>query len=218
MRMHREFFMKIIRLWIPGCLIWIAALMLGASPAWADDFARLRADASRIVTMQADFTQKKSMKILSKPLLSEGRFYFAAPDSIRWEYIRPLKSAVISTRGETKRYMASGGRMVEDTGSGVLAMGIVLDEVAGWMRGRFDANPSFRASLRNEKTMAFITLTPVGEGMAGMMQRIEIAVSRSDATVKTVRMIESDTAETLIEFRNVRINEALPDGVFRDVR
>jgi hypothetical protein len=114
--------------------------------------------------------------------------------------------------------MASGGRMVEDTGSGVLAMGIVLDEVAGWMSGRFDANPSFRASLRNEKTMAFITLTPVGEGMAGIMQRIEIAVSRSDATVKTVRMIESDTAETLIEFRNVRINEALPDGVFRDVR
>lgn len=69
-------------------------LFLTVAPigAWADDFARLRKDSARVSTISADFVQKKSMKILSKPLVSEGKFYFAAPDSIRWEYSKPLKA------------------------------------------------------------------------------------------------------------------------------
>ncbi|MFO7568951.1 MAG: outer membrane lipoprotein carrier protein LolA [Smithellaceae bacterium] len=210
--------MKTKRPWILLCLVLMLAQVFGLSVARADDFTRLRAEAARIKTMQSDFTQKKSMKILSKPLISEGRFYFAAPNSIRWEYVRPLKSVVISDQGETKRFMAAGGKMVEDKSGGVQAMRIVLDEVAGWMSGKFDGNPSFAASLKEEKAATVITLVPAGEAMAGMMRRIEIVVSRQDASVRTVRMVESDTAETLIEFQNVRINEALPDGVFRDVR
>lgn len=183
----------------------------------ADDFDRLRKDSARISTISADFVQKKFMKILSKPLVSEGKFYYAAPDSIRWEYRKPVRSVVVSGHGQTKRYLYSGGKMMEDKTGGAQAMKIVLDEVAGWMAGRFTANPSFTAVLQ-EGTSTKITLTPVGKNMAGMIEKIEITVSRKEATIQSVRIVESATAETRIEFQNVIVNQKIQPSVFRDVQ
>lgn len=207
--MIRTAFLK--KIW-PLLLILMMAL---SAHARADDFERLRKDSARIQTISADFVQKKSMKILSKPLVSEGKFYYAAPDSIRWEYVKPLKSVVVSEKGKTKRYMAAGGKMIEDKTGGAQAMKIVLDEVAGWMSGRFTANPSFTAALK-EGPMTQITLTPAGKGMAGMIEKIEITVSRKDASVQSVRIVESATAETRIDFKNVVINQSIQPSVFRD--
>lgn len=183
----------------------------------ADSFERLRRDSSRISTMSADFVQKKFMKILSKPLVSEGKFYFTAPDSIRWEYRQPIKSVVISDKGNTKRYIASGGKMVEDKTGGAQAMKIVLDEVAGWMSGKFTSNPSFTATLK-EGSNTQITLTPVGKSMTGMIEKIEITVTRKDASVKSVRIVENATAETRIDFQHVAINQEIQPSVFQDVQ
>jgi outer membrane lipoprotein-sorting protein len=156
------------------------------------------------------------MKILSRPLVSEGRFYYSAPDSFRWEYIKPLKSIVISYKGETKRFIMSGGKMVEDKSGGVQAMRIVLSEVVNWMSGKFDQNPSFKASIK-EGTITEITLIPVGKDMAGMIQKIEISVVKKSMAVKSVKIIESENAATIIDFRDVEINKTINETVFQDI-
>jgi outer membrane lipoprotein-sorting protein len=198
-------------------MVLLIPLMLLPASVRADNFERLRRDSSRISTISADFVQKKFMKILSKPLVSEGKFYYTAPDSIRWEYSKPIKSVVISDKGNTKRYIASGGKMVEDKTGGAQAMKIVLDEVAGWMSGKFTSNPSFTATLK-EGSNTQITLTPVGKSMAGMIEKIEITVSRKDASIKSVRIVESATAETRIDFQHVVINQEIQPSVFQDVQ
>ena len=147
---------------------------------------QLRKDSAKIKTIQADFVQKKSMKILSKPLISEGRFYYVAPDSFRWEYFKPLRSIVIAYKNKTKRYIASGGKMVEDKTGGVQAMKIVLSEVTGWMSGKFDQNPSFTATI-HEGANTRITLTPVEKSMTGMIEKIEITLSKKAATVQVCK-------------------------------
>ncbi|HQN66768.1 MAG TPA: outer membrane lipoprotein carrier protein LolA [Smithellaceae bacterium] len=194
----------------------LLVLLMALPAAGADDFDRLRRDASRISSLSADFVQKKSMKILSKPLVSTGKFFYAAPDSIRWEYVKPIRSIVISEKGASKRYIASGGKMIEDKTGGVQAMKIVLDEVAGWMKGKFSANPSFTASVR-EGPETVIVLTPTGKNTAGMIEKIEITVSRKDAVVKTVRIVEGAAAETRIDFLRTAVNPALPPGTFQDI-
>lgn len=198
-------------------MVLLILLMLLPASVRADNFERLRRDSSRISTISADFVQKKFMKILSKPLVSEGKFYYTAPDSIRWEYSKPIKSVVISDKGNTKRYIASGGKMVEDKTGGAQAMKIVLDEVAGWMSGKFTSNPSFTATLK-EGSNTQITLTPVGKSMAGMIEKIEITASRKDASIKFVRIVESATAETRIDFQHVVINQEIQPSVFQDVQ
>lgn len=184
--------------------------------AAADNFEQLRKDAAKIKTIQARFVQKKSMKILSKPLISEGRFYYAAPDSFRWEYLKPLKSIVIAHNGETKRYISSSGKMIEDKTGGVQAMKIVLNEITAWMSGKFDQNPSFTATLK-EGTYTEITLTPVGKSMAGMIEKIIITISKKDAAVKSVKIIESENSLTQIDFSDAVINKVIPESTFQDI-
>lgn len=107
--------------------------------------------------------------------------------------------------------------MVEDKTGGAQAMKIVLDEVAGWMSGKFDSNPSFTATIQ-EGSNTVVTLTPAGKGMSGMIEKIEITLSRKDALIKSVRIIESANAETRIEFTHVVINKEITPSVFQDVQ
>jgi outer membrane lipoprotein carrier protein len=182
----------------------------------ADNFDQLHKDATNIKTVQSHFTQKKIMKILARPLVSEGRFYYVTPDSFRWEYTKPLKSIVISHKGETRRYIMSAGKMVEDKSGGVQAMRIVLNEVANWMSGKFDQNPSFKASVKEGATTE-ITLIPTGQEMAGMIQKIEISVSKKSMVVKSVKIIENENTVTIIDFRDVEINKPINETVFQDI-
>jgi len=185
--------------------------------AKGNDFESLRRESVKIRTLQADFSQKKIMKILSKPLVSEGRFYFATPDSFRWEYTKPLKSVVVSHGRNTKRYMYADGKWVEDKTDGAQAMRIVLNEIAGWMKGRFDQNPSFKATIsRKENTR--ILLTPVAENMKGMIKSIEITLAPRSGVVTSVKIMEGSDSVTWINFNNVQMNHVIDPSVFQDVR
>jgi outer membrane lipoprotein-sorting protein len=205
--LHRYFF-------IIACSILILSMPFWAS---ADSFEQLRKDSANIKTIQSRFVQKKFMKILAKPLISEGRFYYVAPDSFRWEYLKPLRSVVIAYKDDTRRYILSGGKMIEDKAGGMQAMKVVLGEVAGWMSGKFDQNPSFAATLK-EGTNTQITLTPVGKSMSGMIEKIEITVSKKAAAVKSVKIIENANAFTQIDFTDVEINKFISSSVFQDVQ
>jgi outer membrane lipoprotein-sorting protein len=205
--LHRYFF-------IIACSILILSMPFWAS---ADSFEQLRKDSANIKTIQSRFVQKKFMKILAKPLISEGRFYYVAPDSFRWEYLKPLRSVVIAYKDDTRRYILSGGKMIEDKAGGMQAMKVVLGEVAGWMSGKFDQNPSFAATLK-EGTNTQITLTPVGKSMSGMIEKIEITVSKKAAAVKSVKIIENANAFTQIDFTDVEINKVISNSVFQDVQ
>ena len=201
-------------LYIIACSILILSMPFLAS---ADSFEQLRKDSANIKTIKASFVQKKFMKILTKPLISEGRFYYVAPDSFRWEYLKPLRSVVIAYKDDTRRYILSGGKMIEDKTGGMQAMKIVLGEVTGWMSGKFDQNPSFAATLK-EGTNTQITLTPVGKSMSGMIEKIEITVSKKAAAVKSVKIIENANAFTQIDFTDVEINKVISSSVFQDVQ
>jgi len=188
-------------------------------PGWARaaDFEQLRSDAAKIKTLQALFVQKKQLKILSKPLISEGRFFYVAPDAIRWEYLKPLKSVVVFNKGEARRYLMSGGKMVEDKSGSVQAMSIVLGEISNWLGGKFNRNPSFQASLKKGVNV-MITLVPVDKNMAGMMEKIEITIAKNTMAIKSVKIIESENAATIIDFRQVEINKAISGSLFQEIK
>jgi len=52
-----------------------------------------RQEDFRAVT--ADFTQTRSLRALKSPLASEGRLWFKAPSSFRWEIGTPAKTIVL---------------------------------------------------------------------------------------------------------------------------
>ena len=43
---------------------------------WGETWEEIKRDTTGIVSIKAEFTQYKHLKILTKPLVSQGRFYF----------------------------------------------------------------------------------------------------------------------------------------------
>jgi outer membrane lipoprotein-sorting protein len=84
-------------------ILWFAAagrvLGAGGSPDLAP-LKRWLAHQDEIRTVQADFTQTRSLRVLRDPIATPGRLWFSAPGSFRWELGDPAKTIVLR-RGDS---------------------------------------------------------------------------------------------------------------------
>ncbi|MBW2613250.1 MAG: outer membrane lipoprotein carrier protein LolA [Deltaproteobacteria bacterium] len=189
----------------------IAAL---ACLGWADSWQELKSTAGTVTSVTAGFSQEKHMKILARPLVSQGKFLFKSPNSLRWEYTRPLKSILVLHNGKTRRFVQKDGRLVEDASAGLQSMQVVVQQITQWLNGRFDENPAFEASLAIGQK---IVLSPRDAAIARLIQRIEILLSNRPGVIASVTIFESEDSFTKLIFQNVVLNTPLDDALFQQV-
>lgn len=191
--------------------------LLPSLAARAESWEGLRQASKGITSLEARFVQKKTLPILARPFVSEGRFFFQAPAQLRWEYDRPVRSVLIMNRGVVKRYLQNDGGWHEETGASLSAMRVVMEEIVNWQQGRFDANPHFQAALSSDPESR-VTLIPKEASWGKMIRRIELTLSREQAGVmKSVRLIEDERSFTDLDFSQVRTNRPLPASLFVNV-
>ena len=85
--------------------------------------ASLTETASSMQTMQCRFVQSKTMAMLAEPSVAEGKMYFASPDRLRWEYVKPYAFALV-VNGERIVKVTDGQAEVLDGNSGRMYQGI----------------------------------------------------------------------------------------------
>ena len=195
---------------------WFGPIMLAACLlliGWSDSWEEIRRESAGIRSVAAPFTQKKQMKILARPLVSEGRFYFQGPDSLRWEYTAPVRSILLMHRGKVRRYVFSGGEWLEESGERLQGMGVVMQEIGQWLHGKFNENQTFAATLIGGSP-ARIILSPREPSFARMIQRIELTLSPRPGVIRSIGIVEGEDPVTLLEFRDVKINPELPAALF----
>ena len=180
----------------------------------ADDWAKIENVAKNIKSISAKFTQEKHMKILVRPLISEGRFYFTASNSLRWEYLSPVRSILLLDKGRGKSYIQGKSGLVEDTRSKAQAMDIVLQMITAWLNGRFHDDPNFEARLVKGETDKII-LTPKDKSLAGIISSIELQISSAEARINSVKISESRDSYTLILFKDVEHNAKIDEKFYR---
>ena len=182
---------------------------------WADSWDDLKRAAGTVTSVRAGFTQEKHMKILVRPLVSEGILLFQAPDSLRWEYKHPVQSILLLHNGNTRRFVQKGGSLVEDASANLQSMQVVVQEITQWLKGRFDVNPAFAARLEPGRK---IVMVPREESFARLIQRIEVLLSDRPAVIKSVMIFESEDSFTKLDFKDVILNQKLDDALFRKVK
>jgi outer membrane lipoprotein-sorting protein len=192
----------------------ILLITIFVSIGWADTWETLKVAADKVTSVSADFTQEKHMKILSRPLISEGVFYFQAPGSLRLEYRHPVRSVLLLHQGKTTRFVRANGHFVTDASTNLQPMNQVLLEITHWLKGRFDSNPHFSATLKPGR---MIVLVPRSASVATFVQRIELIPSTRPGIIKSVLIYESEDSYTVLDFKNVVLNRPLDDSLFRKI-
>jgi outer membrane lipoprotein-sorting protein len=180
----------------------------------AQDWTSLNEAFRNTRSVKADFLQKRFLQILTRPLISEGKLFFYTPDSLRWEYLNPLRSVMLQ-KGSTiqgYRFSEAEGKWKSEMTQAVEARRMVLAEINQWFQGRFDESKVFK-HVYSPGPPARVTMVP-GEGINRFIQRIEIVLSARLGVIDRVEIEESGGSRTLIEFKNVEINSHFPSEVF----
>ena len=180
--------------------------------ASAEDWTSLKETFRNIRSVKADFLQERHLKILAKPLLSRGKFFFYIPDSLRWEYLSPLRTVMLQKGNSLQIYSFSEGVWKPEMVQAVEARRMVLTEISQWFQGRFDESKAFK-HLYSPGPPTRVTMVP-GEGINRFIQRIEIVLSAKPGVIDRVEIEEAGSNRTSIEFRKVEINSSFSSEVF----
>lgn len=200
-----------------GIRFFALVLCLPFLVAWSESWEGIREATRKITSLEARFVQKKTLPILAKPFVSQGRFFYQPPSQLRWEYDSPVRSVLIMNGDAVKRYLKDQDQWREDAGAAMTAMRLVMEDIMNWQQGRFDANPQFQASLVKGPEPK-ILLVPKEASLRKMILRIELTLSSEQAGVmKSVRVVEDERTDTTLEFSQVRLNRPLPLSFFVNV-
>lgn len=201
MSFHKEIIFSLI-------VIFFCVFLVG----WAETFDDVKRELGRIKSLEAQFVQKKTTPILAKPLVSEGRMYFQAPASMRWEYTNPFKDVLLVNQGKTVHYsIDKNGNKTVDSGS--MSRGMVFQEITNWMKGNFESK-HFKASLK-QGNPKLIVLVPREKSIAEFIRKIEMSLSDKPGIMNSIKIYEKENTVTLLEFKNAELNKKIDEAVFR---
>ncbi len=168
--------------------------------------------AGKTKSIRSDFTQEKTMTMLSEKIVSKGKFSFKQDNKVRMEYLTPFKYLMI-INGD-KVYIRDGTKeSTISTGSNKVfrqVSQIMLDCVSGNVL----SNTDFTTVVFENKAGYIIEMTPVSKGIIALFNRILVFVDNADYSVIKVQMIESSGDFTILNFTNKEINSELPESLF----
>lgn len=203
-------------------LLWLT--LLSGAPAvagpWYQDWEGIRKAAATIKTIETNFVQTKTLKILTKPLVSRGVMAYRRPNDLRWEYQSPLQTLLVVRRGNAQRLLKHDQEWVTDSSAKLEAMKIVLGEIGLWLDGNFGASKTFRPELRQATAAepAHVALMPIDPSLAKIISRIAIVFGQRPGTVSAIDIYEGTEGVTHIAFENARFDTDIPDSRFEAPR
>jgi outer membrane lipoprotein carrier protein len=207
-------------------VLFVAALLMGsrpslaAPPAWYEDWASIRKAAANIKSIETNFVQTRTLKILTKPLVSRGIMAFRRPNDLRWEYQSPLETLLVAKGGNIHRLIKHGSTWVADASGRLEAMKIVLGEINLWLDGDFSSSKTFRPELRQTRAgqAPHVELIPLDPSLGKIIARIIINLGERPGTVSSIDIHEEGEGVTHIAFENSRFDQTIPDQRFEPPR
>ena len=176
--------------------------------------ASLTEAAASMQTMQCRFVQSKTMAMLTEPSVSEGRMYFSSPDRLRWEYVTPYPFALV-VNGERIVKVTDGKAEVLEGNSGRMYQGIVgMIMVSASGKKLFDTS-AFDVVLYDDGAFWKAEMTPKRRDMKRMFSQLVFHFDKKTQGIDHVEFIEPKGDRTVIQFEEVRLNEAIGEEKFQ---
>lgn len=175
---------------LPGCL-------RAESSALLDQVA---AQLNSADIVAGEFEQAQRIAVLSRPLVSHGRFVFSRDAGLLWEVLEPVQSSLV--------FGADGEVRTSSAIAGARALGFVarlLNSVLGGELATLD--DSFQVEGQVEAEGWSLQLNPRGGPLARFIDRIDL---QGAATIEQVQLLDANGDQSTLTFRRVVFPAELP--------
>ncbi len=175
---------------------------------------KLNALTGDITSIQAEFTQEKVFSFMDDKLRSEGKFWFVAPNKIRWQYEKPYHYTVIMNDGKMQ-VNDDGDEYSMDMRSNQVFQqmnALITESIQGKLLSEgIDYKQQFYENTANY----IVSFSPKDENMKAYLKTIEIYFSKENGQVQALKMIEAAGDYTFIKFNKRIENKDISDSIFK---
>ncbi len=176
---------------------------------------RIKWEQARLKSMQASFVQNKVSALLIKPEEAVGKFWYQAPDKVRWDYEKPNPTTVLVD----EEHMLTWYRDLKRAER--IDVGKQADRVMQYLSASNSLESLQRYFVlkvsfpKDPEEPYRLELTPRFARVAKRIQSMVIQLDRQLYFPTFVRFVEPDGDSTELRFTEAKLNGPLPAEVFK---
>lgn len=162
-------------------------------------------------TVQADFSQKRFLKIFIKPVTFQGKLILQRPDKLRWENISPIPSVMIFSADKGIRCNSDAAPVYFDLQTDPI-MKMVAQQIWAWADSSYSRLKGQYSIQMLEPTV--ILLKPQEEKMAAAIESIQVRFHETTLQPEEITIFEPHNDKTVIRFSNYLLNQTIEESRF----
>lgn len=175
--------------------------------------AKIDKSVAAMHTMQCQFRQSKTMKIMKRSITSNGVMYFEKPNKLRWQYVSPYSYTLIFNGNKAYMKSAKSTTTVDVNKNKMFKqiIDVVVNCVTG---GNLSNNEYFKVAVCQSGKSFYANLTPQKKEMKQVYSLITLYFNTSLTMVNKVVMKEKNGDTTTIDLSEIKTNVNVDDKVF----
>ncbi len=187
--------------------------MLAQKATQAQLIQKISSATQSMKSMQCDFVQTKTVKLLNDKMVSKGKMAYQQTDKLRWEYTSPytytfiLNGTKVSLQKNKRNDVidVSKNKMFKEIAA------IMMNSVVGKC---LTDTKSFKTTITEGSTEYVATLVPQKKEMKQMFTKIVLHFNIKQGVVSRVDMYEKNGDSTVITLENIKKNTKIDAKTF----
>ncbi len=169
--------------------------------------------ASAMKTMQCDFVQTKHLKMLNNDFVSHGKMYYQQSNKLRWEYTSPYSYTFILNNDKVLLKNKQRNDLI-DVKQNKLFKEIVRIMMSSVIGNCLTDDKNYKVSVAAIGNEWVATLLPQRKDMKQMFPKLILHFNAKKSVVNNVELYDKNGEKTIIELKNIRINETIHPHMF----
>lgn len=174
---------------------------------------KINAAASKLSTLQCDFVQTKSVKLLNDKIVSKGKMYYSQPNKLRWEYITPYTYTFILNDNKVALKKNNKNSVIDVNQNKMFReiVNIMMNSVVGKC---LTDKKSFKTTVKDASSEWIATLLPQSKELKQMFTKIVLHFDKKQSVIVQVDMYEKNGDQTIISLINIVKNKGINETVY----
>ncbi|MDR1338999.1 MAG: outer membrane lipoprotein carrier protein LolA [Prevotellaceae bacterium] len=169
--------------------------------------------SQEIKTLEADFTQEKEIALLTNKLYSSGRMIFRNDNRLKIEYFKP-NAFIFAMNGE-KLSIKDGERAASSISAKSSSLFGQISRIAmNAINGRIFDSKGFTSNILENGNSYLLVLVPKSGEIRQYYRELNLYIGKKTFLLEKMTMKETSGDETVMNFKNIRTNNAVSDEVF----
>ena len=168
---------------------------------------------SKLASMQCDFVQTKTVKMLNEKLVSKGRMYYQQPNRLRWEYMTPYTYTFVFNGQKVSLKKNNRNDVIDVNQNNMFKeiASIMMNSVIGTS---LTDRKSFKTTVKDTPAEWIATLVPQSKELKQMFTSIVLHFNKEKSVVVKVEMFEKNGDTTVIALNNIIKNKKIDAKIF----